>query len=124
MGDAVAVLYRMREYRKRTASLSSAEAERACRDQEDRVDEIKDAIDRSHTDEEVVEATWLAQQHAYRGRMSLRLRRENVRLDAVRSTADTRRKELNEATRDANVLEEVLETRAEQKSAAQKRANA
>jgi flagellar biosynthesis chaperone FliJ len=110
MRDALAVLHRIRNHRKKGAEKEFMNAERARLAQEARVDEISQSVARSReADRGQDEAGWVAQAQAWRLKMELALRRERGRLSEVTQEVNKRQDRLASATRQARVVEKVIE---------------
>ncbi len=110
MRDALAVLHRIRNHKKKGAEKEFMSAERARVAQQDRVDAITESVARSrnaeHSDDE---ASWVAQAQAWRLKMEVALRRERGRLAEVTQEVTKRQDRLAAATRQARVVEKVIE---------------
>ncbi len=110
MRDALAVLHRIRNHRKKGAEKEFMSAERARLAQQARVDEIAESVARSReADRGQDEAGWVAQAQAWRLKMEVALRRERGRLSEVTQEVNKRQDRLASATRQARVVEKVIE---------------
>lgn len=125
MRDALAVLHRIRKHRKKGAEKDFMSAERARQMQQDRVDEIAESVarsrDLSHDDDS---AAWVAQAQAWRLKMEVALRRERGRLTEVTREVQKRQDRLATATRQARVVEKVIENIDERATEAERRREA
>jgi hypothetical protein len=101
----------VRETLKKGAQLEHVAAERKRMAQQERVDEIRESMDRSRSGDRNAsnEACWLAQEQAYRLRMQVQLRRENAVLNKHSIEVEKRQSVLRQASRDARVVELVME---------------
>jgi flagellar export protein FliJ len=110
MRDALAVLHRIRNHRKKGAEKEFMSAERVRLAQQARVDEISESVARSREgDRGQDEAAWVAQAQAWRLKMEVALRRERGRLSEVTQEVNKRQDRLAAATRQARVVEKVIE---------------
>ena len=110
MRDALAVLHRIRNHRKKGAEKEFMSAERKRLAQQARVDEITESVARSReSDMGDDEAGWVAQAQAWRLKMEVALRRERGRLAEVTQEVQKRQDRLAVATRQARVVEKVIE---------------
>lgn len=110
MRDALAVLHRIRNHRKKGAEKEFMSAERMRMAQQARVDEIAESVARSReSDRGQDEAAWIAQAQAWRLKMEVALRRERGRLTEVTQEVNKRQDRLATATRQARVVEKVIE---------------
>ncbi len=110
MRDALAVLHRIRKHRKKGAEKEFMSAERKRQAQEARVEAIAETVARSRdTDQADDEAGWVAQAQAWRLKMEVALRRERGRLTEATQEASRRQSHLAVATRQARVVEKVIE---------------
>jgi flagellar export protein FliJ len=125
MRDALAVLHRIRKHRKKGAEKEFMSAERARLEQEARVDEITESVAQSResgrTDDE---AGWMAQAQAWRLKMELALRRERGRLAEATQEVHKRQDRLAVATRQARVVEKVIEGIDERETEAERKREA
>ena len=125
MRDALAVLHRIRKHRKKGAEKDFMSAERARQMQQERVDEITESVarsrDLSHDDDS---AAWVAQAQAWRLKMEVALRRERGRLTEVTREVQKRQDRLATATRQARVVEKVIENIDERATEAERRREA
>jgi len=125
MRDALAVLRRIRNHRKKGAEREFTKAERVRMEQEARVCEMDETVERSRgrslpNDE----AGWVAQAQAWRLKMEVALRRERGRLAECTQEADKRQDRLATATRQAQVVEKVIERIDDRASEADRRREA
>jgi hypothetical protein len=111
MKETLATLHRVRETLKKGAQLEHVAAERKRMAQQERVDEIRESMDRLRSGDRNAsnEACWLAQEQAYRLRMQVQLRRENAVLNKHSIEVEKRQSVLRQASRDARVVELVME---------------
>ena len=110
MRDALAILQRIRHYRKQGAEHAFMEAERAREQQQARVTEIEDAVAASREGEPGSdEAMWAAQAASWRMKMEVKLRGEKGRLAERSQKVAERQHELVRASRDHRVVERIIE---------------
>jgi len=126
MRQTLATLHRVKQTMKRGAHLEYLAAEKARQDQEERVDEIRETMDRSRNGDRNAnsDACWLAQEHAYRLRLEMELRRENRHLDRRTFEAEKRQTTLLDASRASRVVELVIEKLDEETALEDRRAEA
>jgi hypothetical protein len=109
MKRSLAVLGRVRSIEKRVARAEFAEAERARRHQEERVDSVVNAIDASRLAETLgaggAQALYVAHEYDHRIRLEESLRRELGVLSRREAESAERRQVLTEADRSLRVVE-------------------
>jgi hypothetical protein len=122
MRDALAVLHRIRNHRKKGAEKDFMQAERVRVQQQARVDEITESVARSRdSDRTEDDAGWVAQAQAWRLKMEVALRRERGRLAECHQEVVKRQDRLATATRQARVVEKVIERIDDRASEAERR---
>ena len=113
MRKALAALLRVRDAHKKVAEREFGAAERARIRQEGQVDALRDAMNSSHSGDELGypggDASWLAIEHSYRLRMLVRLRKEESVLQQRSQESAQTRELLVEADRERRVVEIALE---------------
>ena len=122
MRDALAILKRIRHYRKQGAEHAFVEAERAREMQEERVIDLEDAVTASRENQLSQEdAVWVAQAATWRMKMEVRLRGEKGRLLEHEQTVHSRQQDLARASRDHRVVERIIEINDERRSLEERR---
>jgi uncharacterized FlgJ-related protein len=123
MRDALSVLQRIRNHRKKGAENAFSKAERARQDQEALVKTMAESVEKSRQEADAEdEACWVAQAQAWRLKMEVQIRREEAHLaDRVEEVQD-RRQILTRANRDHRVVEIALENIDERQATQRKKA--
>lgn len=112
MREALTVLQRLRNHRKKGAEQVFAAAERRRRQSEERVETLEAHVAENRDANDAVdedEACWVAQAQAWRLKMELAIRRERARLASHTKEVGDRQQALARASRDARVVEKVIE---------------
>jgi hypothetical protein len=122
MGDALSVLQRIRQHRKKGAESAFMEADRARDAQEAVVLDMEEKITQSrNSDTDDDEACWVAQAAAWRLKMEMRLRTEKGRLLEREGTSNERQRELSHASREHRVVERIIEINNERRKVDERR---
>lgn len=123
MSEVLSTLARVREIQKRVSRQAFASAERSRITQEDTVDSLQGRILRSHSGTSSPELWMLNQEHQFRGKLRTDLVKEEVVLQQRTDVAAQRRVELQEASREARVVELAIEAHEVQESLLERRAD-
>ena len=122
MRDALSVLKRIRQHRKKGAETAFVEAERNRDAQEMVVSEMEAELSESRANIlEDDEACWVAQAAAWRLKMEVRLRAEKGRLAEREGVSEDRQRELAHASREHRVVERIIEINNERRKVDERR---
>lgn len=112
MREALTVLQRLRNHRKKGAEQVFAAAEQRRRQCEERVETLEAHVAENRDSNAAFdddEACWVAQAQAWRLKMELAIRRERGRLAIHTKEVGDRQQALAKASRDTRVVEKVIE---------------
>ena len=122
MREALTVLQRLRNHRKKGAEQAFVAAENRRREVEHRVAEMEAHVaENRDAAEDRDEACWVAQAQAWRMKMEVAIRRERSRLADHTREAGNRQSALAKASRDARVVEKVIENIDERRARTERR---
>ncbi len=122
MRDALTVLKRIRQHRKKGAEQAFVEAERVREEAQARVDLIETSVASSReAGSDGDEAVWVAQAAGWRMKMEMRLRAEKSRLAERVGQSEERQRDLAHASREHRVVERIMEINDERRKVERRR---
>lgn len=123
MSEVLSTLSRVREIQKKVSKQAFASAERSRILQEEAVDQLQGHILRSHSATPKPEAWMVGCEHRFRGKLRGDLVTEQSELHSRAEVAAQRRSELQEASREARVVELAMEAHQEMETLFERRAD-